>query len=144
MTLVSARASLLPPVDLESPNTPIPVRADDWRLVYDDINRDVILAIPHHGFGWIAYRFAMDRVAALVDQLAGKLGKTGVKAEGSMPEYRASGDSTSQRSRARVHQSEQISSASAEASSKLRASTFPEFQERTASYQGRREGRGGS
>ena len=70
-SLMVARATILPPVPRETPDTTgLSVRTASWGVATDVDNGDVILGLPHPGFGWIGYRFSKQGMQHLVHQLA--------------------------------------------------------------------------
>lgn len=68
--LMAARASIVPPVQTETPDTGgLSVRAENWGIATDPNAGDVLLGLPHPGFGWIGYRLSKESLQRLLSQL---------------------------------------------------------------------------
>lgn len=78
--LMFARAEMLPAIPLQKPpkQLSLSVRTAHWGFGKDEPRRDppdVILTLPHRGYGWIVYRFSLQRAERLNRDLAMEIQK---------------------------------------------------------------------
>lgn len=74
--LMFARAEMQPPLDVQTPpkNMEVSVHTAHWAFGYQHAtDNNLLMVLPHRGYGWIAYRFALPDAERLSRALSAQI-----------------------------------------------------------------------